>query len=222
MIEEWRIFLYLPLGILASFFFTLRFLVQWVKSEKAGVSYVNKTFWNLSISGNILLFIHYSIQGQYPFALIQTGNALISWRNLNLMKGATHLSFRKTLFIFACVLLTTIFLFIFFIGNEDWIRVPQTSFFAIVRDPGFFWHGLGFLGQGLFASRFWLQWWSAERNQKSELGVLFWWISLIGAFLSAIYFLRIRDLVSFLSQSFGLIPYVRNLILIKKNQVAPQ
>src|SRR5271168_975047 len=84
--EEWRFLLYYPLGLLPSLFFTLRFLIQWIQSERMKMSYVDALFWRLSIAGNLLLLSHYFLQGQYPFALIQTGNAVISWRNLNLMK----------------------------------------------------------------------------------------------------------------------------------------
>ena len=222
MIEEWRIFLYYPLGILAWFFFTLRILVQWLKSEKAGFSFVNETFWRLSFTGNLLLFLHYAVQAQYPFALVQVGNALISWRNLNLMAEKLSFSLKQTIIIFTAALIGSggLLFLVGFFTNTQWVSIPKSSLSEPANDPGFLWHGLGLLGQGLFSSRFWLQWWFCEKNKKSELGVVFWWISLVGSFLSSVYFLKIHDVISFFSQAFGIIPYLRNLILIRNSRAA--
>lgn len=223
VIDEWRYLLYYPFGLLPSIFFTLRFLIQWLKSENAGVSYVDAGFWKLSLAGNLLLFTHYTIQGQYIFGIIQTGNALIAWRNLNLMTNKAPCSLPKTLAVFAgTIFLTcaTLLFLEFVLGDKLWIRIPKNALTSVAEDPGFLWHAIGFSGQALFASRFWVQWWSCEKHRKSELGTLFWWLSILGTFFSAVYFFRIRDVVSCINQSFGIIPYLRNLMLIKKNDRA--
>jgi lipid-A-disaccharide synthase len=219
--DEWRIILYYPLGILASMFFSLRLLIQWFKSEKLGFSYVDETFWKLSLIGNLFLLVHYTIQGQYPFSLVQVANGLISWRNLDLMTKKPPYSLLKTVLIFISVLLLSC-LFFAVIGaltNTAWMNIPRTSSSSTVKDPGLLWHAMGFLGQGLFSSRFWLQWWASERNQKSELGLLFWWTSLVGSILSGVYFLKIHDVISFLGQFFGVIPYFRNLMLMRNQKL---
>jgi lipid-A-disaccharide synthase len=76
---------------------------------------------------------------------------------------------------------------------------------------------LGFTGLLLFNSRFWVQWWSSEKRDSSYLGASFWWLSLIGDTLCLIYFIRLGDIVNLAGPLFGLIPYIRNLMLIKKN-----
>jgi lipid-A-disaccharide synthase-like uncharacterized protein len=222
IINEWRVLLYYPLGVVPPIFFALRFLIQWIKSEKAGISYVDALFWRLSITGNLLSFLHYSIQGQYPFAIIQMGNALIAWRNLNLINIKATYTFSKTLIIFSLFLLSTTVGFVYLEWSTtqgwEWIRVPESSLFSISHSPGVSWHLFGLAGQGLFASRFWIQWWDAEKNRKTSLGNSFWYLSLSGSLLSAIYFLHIRDLVSFINQLFGIVPYLRNIMLSRLPQ----
>jgi lipid-A-disaccharide synthase len=74
------------------------------------------------------------------------------------------------------------------------------------------------MGLALFSTRFWIQWWCAEQEKKSYLSGSFWWISLIGESLCLIYFLKIHDPVNSIGPAFGLIPYIRNLMLIYKKQ----
>jgi lipid-A-disaccharide synthase-like uncharacterized protein len=46
------------LGFIAQAFFTMRFLVQWLASEKAGKSVIPMAFWWFSIGGGLLLFVY--------------------------------------------------------------------------------------------------------------------------------------------------------------------
>jgi lipid-A-disaccharide synthase-like uncharacterized protein len=222
MFEDWRPYLYYPLGILPSVFFTLRMLLQWYQSERKKESYVSKAFWRLSLAGNLLLLLHYFIQVQFPFALFQTGNAIIAWRNLNLM-GQKKIASISKVFLYlgiSAALVTLAFLAqsYFVIGEIDWIRTPTKLWDSARQHHHISWHILGSIGGILFASRLWIQWWQIERSKKSELGPVFWWLSISGSILSLIYFIRIQDIVSMIHFSFGLIPYVRNLILLRKKQ----
>lgn len=209
-----------PLGLVPSIFFGLRFFVQWLQSEKQKTSVVTPVFWKLSLAGNLLFMTHYLIQVQYPFALVQASNAAISWRNLNLMKQGRSLSTGATMAIFSGSLLFITLLFVaqsyWFIGELDWIRTPTKLFDTVRQHHSLSWHILGAIGGFLFASRFWIQWWQAERHQRSELRRTFWWLSIIGSVLCLTYFIRIQDYVSLFNQSCGLIPYIRNLMLIRK------
>jgi lipid-A-disaccharide synthase len=219
MFEDWRPFLYYPLGILPSVFFTLRMLLQWYQSERKKESYVSKGFWRLSLAGNLLLLLHYFIQVQYPFALLQTGNAIIAWRNLNLM-GQKKIATLSRVFLYlgiSAALVTLAFLAqsYFVIGEIDWIRTPTKLWDTTRQYHHISWHILGSIGGILFASRLWIQWWQIEQSKKSELGPIFWWLSISGSILSLIYFIRIQDVVSIIHFSFGLIPYVRNLMLLR-------
>jgi lipid-A-disaccharide synthase-like uncharacterized protein len=79
-----------------------------------------------------------------------------------------------------------------------------------------FWLCLGFTGQGLFASRFLVQWLASERRRRSHIPVLFWYLSILGGLLSLIYALYLRDPPFIFGQSAGLIVYSRNLILLRR------
>ena len=77
---------------------------------------------------------------------------------------------------------------------------------------------IGFIGQGLFASRFIVQWLYSERKGESYIPVIFWYLSIFGGFGLLTYAIFRQDPVIILGQSFGIIIYLRNLILIyKKN-----
>lgn len=224
MIDLWREWLY-PIGFLSSIAFSSRMLLQWITSEVKGQSVVMPIFWKLSLCGNILLALHSLIQVQFHVCLIQTCNAVISWRNLNLMKPLDQqntLSQTIKILVIATLSIFSIFLFngYYFLGNSDaWFRVPSTPWQDNANlHISFVWHLIGFIGLALFSSRFWVQWWCAEQQKLSYLGGSFWWISLIGESLCLTYFLKIHDPVNSIGPAFGLIPYVRNLMLIYKNQ----
>ncbi|MGM0439519.1 MAG: lipid-A-disaccharide synthase N-terminal domain-containing protein [Chlamydiota bacterium] len=221
MSPELRNLLY-PLGYLASLFFSLRFFIQWILSERAGRSYVTALFWQISLVGNILLMLQGTIQLQAHLAFIQAINVVISWRNLNLMK--THgkpAKFSKVLIslVLILVMVGTAFVLQGIFSDEGlrWFVIPKTSYqYYRPKDVAIIWHVLGTLSMMLFASRFWIQWWQAEKTKVSTLGKSFWYLSLLGAFFSTIYFVYLCDYVNIIGYSLGMIPYLRNLMLLKK------
>ncbi len=79
---------------------------------------------------------------------------------------------------------------------------------------------IGFLGQGLFASRFIIQWIYSERVGKSSIPVVFWYLSIFGGLGLLTYAIFRQDPVIIVGQTFGIFIYVRNLYLIykKKNE----
>ena len=78
---------------------------------------------------------------------------------------------------------------------------------------------IGFLGQGLFASRFIVQWIYSEKKGESSIPIIFWYLSIFGGIGLLIYAIFRKDPVIIIGQLFGIIIYLRNLILIyrKKN-----
>ena len=80
---------------------------------------------------------------------------------------------------------------------------------------------IGFTGQGLFASRFVVQWIYSENKGESVIPVAFWYLSIFGGIGLLIYAISRKDPVIITGQLFGIIVYVRNLVLIyrkaKKN-----
>lgn len=221
--NELRELLY-PLGYLAAMAFGGRFLLQWVASEVQQRSVVTRAFWRLSLCGNILLMIHSFLQSQFHVSIVQACNSVISWRNLNLMQPKEEqVSLQKViqLLLASAALTTSLFILqsLMYDGSVDWFRLPTPSWSdSVPVHVGASWHIVGFVGLILFSSRFWVQWIQAERYQQSNLGPLFWWLSLIGGLATLVYFVKINDPVNIIGPAFGLVPYIRNLMLIYKKR----
>jgi lipid-A-disaccharide synthase-like uncharacterized protein len=76
------------------------------------------------------------------------------------------------------------------------------------------WIGIGLLGQLLFTGRMLVQWIASERQGKSVVPPLFWWMSLVGSLLLLAYFLWRRDPIGLLGQAFGSFVYLKNIVWI--------
>lgn len=70
------------LGFVAQAMFTLRFLVQWLASERARRSVIPTAFWVFSIAGGILLLAYALYRKDPVFILGQAFGILIYGRNL--------------------------------------------------------------------------------------------------------------------------------------------
>ena len=77
---------------------------------------------------------------------------------------------------------------------------------------------VGFFGQGLFASRFIVQWIYSERKGESHIPIIFWYLSIFGGIGLLTYAIFRKDPVIILGQSFGIFVYIRNLFLIYKKR----
>tara|TARA_X000000950_G_C13862106_1_gene639148 strand:+ start:443 stop:739 length:297 start_codon:yes stop_codon:yes gene_type:complete len=76
---------------------------------------------------------------------------------------------------------------------------------------------VGFVGQGLFASRFIVQWIFSEKKGESYIPVIFWYLSIFGGLGLLTYAIFRKDPVIIVGQTFGIFIYLRNLILIYRN-----
>lgn len=79
-----------------------------------------------------------------------------------------------------------------------------------------FWLAIGFLGQVFFSLRFLVQWMASERRKKSTVPVAFWYCSLAGGSLLLAYAIHRLDPVFIVGQAGGLLIYIRNLVLIRR------
>ncbi len=77
--------LWIAFGLLGQMLFTARFLVQWICSEKKGVSYIPVIFWYLSIAGAIILLVYALYRKDPVFILGQSVGLVIYFRNLMLI-----------------------------------------------------------------------------------------------------------------------------------------
>jgi len=75
------------------------------------------------------------------------------------------------------------------------------------------WYVLGFAGQIVFGSRFFVQWIASERAKKVVIPELFWLLSLLGGAALFVYAVHKRDPVFAIGQVSGLVIYVRNMML---------
>jgi lipid-A-disaccharide synthase-like uncharacterized protein len=80
-----------------------------------------------------------------------------------------------------------------------------------------FWLAFGLIAQLAFAARFLVQWIASERAGKSVVPLAFWFFSICGGLLTLIYGLVKREPVIIIGQLVSNIIYVRNLMLIFKN-----
>jgi lipid-A-disaccharide synthase-like uncharacterized protein len=77
---------WIVLGFVAQFLFTMRFLVQWIASERAGRSVVPLAFWFFSLGGGALLLV-YAISRRDPVFIVGQGLGLFIYvRNLMLIR----------------------------------------------------------------------------------------------------------------------------------------
>lgn len=82
--------------------------------------------------------------------------------------------------------------------------------------PGRIWLVAGLIGQGLFFSRWIVQWVASERKNESTMPVAFWYFSLIGSLLVLVYGIRNREPILCIGQGSGTLIYARNLVLLSR------
>src|SRR5207237_10892762 len=70
------------LGFVAQAFFTMRFLVQWIASERARKSVVPVAFWFFSIGGGVLLLIYALYRRDPVFIAGQAFGLVVYVRNV--------------------------------------------------------------------------------------------------------------------------------------------
>lgn len=77
---------------------------------------------------------------------------------------------------------------------------------------------IGFTGQGLFASRFLIQWIYSEKLGKSTIPIVFWYLSIFGGIGLLTYAIFRKDPVIISGQIFGILIYLRNLYFILREK----
>ena len=92
------------------------------------------------------------------------------------------------------------------------------DFFYSLSNTELFFLFIGFLGQGIFASRFIIQWIYSEKKGESIIPIHFWYLSIFGGLGLLTYAIFRKDPVIITGQLFGIFIYARNLILIYKKK----
>jgi len=79
---------WLGFGLLGQAFFSARFLVQWIASERRKQSVVPVHFWYFSVGGGLML-LAYAIYRQDPVFIVGQGAGLVVYaRNLYFIRRA--------------------------------------------------------------------------------------------------------------------------------------
>ena len=84
-----------------------------------------------------------------------------------------------------------------------------------------FWNLIGWFGQFVFFSRFFVQWYATEKKQQVVVPSVFWYLSIAGSLLLLSYAVFYdKHYVVIFSYAFSWIPYVRNLIIHYRHKQA--
>jgi lipid-A-disaccharide synthase-like uncharacterized protein len=75
------------------------------------------------------------------------------------------------------------------------------------------WKVVGWMGNAVFFTRFFVQWYATEKLKRVVVPTAFWWLSLTGSLLMLVYSLRKGDSVFIFAYLFTWIPYIRNLVI---------
>jgi lipid-A-disaccharide synthase-like uncharacterized protein len=82
------------------------------------------------------------------------------------------------------------------------------------------WKIIGWAGNLIFFSRFFVQWIATEKQKRVVVPISFWWLSLVGSVLLLAYGIYQRDSVFIFAYAFTWIPYIRSIIIHYRNKAA--
>lgn len=203
--SDWIIY---SVGFLAQILFSSRLVVQWITSEKQKRVITPTLFWTLSLIASFLLFVYGYLRDDFAIMLGQGLTYFIYIRNLQLQNQWQR--YPKPIQWF--LLLMPIFVGVFYFNNNT---IDVTLLFKN-EDIPFWLLILGIVSQVVFTFRFIFQWLYSEKNKESSLPFGFWALSLIGSLLILTYAIFRKDPVLLVGHILGATIYVRNLILLKK------
>jgi lipid-A-disaccharide synthase-like uncharacterized protein len=84
--------IWLAIGFLGQAFFSMRFLIQWIASERKKESVIPISFWFFSIGGGLTLLIYAIYRLDPVFILGQGAGLLVYLRNLYLIRRKARLA----------------------------------------------------------------------------------------------------------------------------------
>ncbi|WP_290696478.1 lipid-A-disaccharide synthase N-terminal domain-containing protein [Lacinutrix sp.] len=203
--NDWIIY---SVGFLAQILFSSRLIIQWISSEKTKRVVTPTLFWTLSLIASFLLFIYGYLRDDFAIMLGQALTYFIYIRNLQLQN-----QWKKVPLILRFTLLfMPIFITLFYFNNN---RIDINIFFKN-EDIPFWLLLLGIISQVIFTLRFVYQWLYSEKHKSSSLPFGFWALSLVGSLLILTYAIFRQDPVLFVGHILGTVIYIRNLIILKK------
>ena len=86
-VDHWGEFWWVVVGLAGQLMFSMRFLIQWISSERAKKSVMPVAFWYFSLGGGVIL-LSYAIYRRDPVFIIgQATGLFIYTRNLWLIRA---------------------------------------------------------------------------------------------------------------------------------------
>lgn len=191
-------------GMIGNVLFTVRMLIQWLSSEKNKKSVVPVSFWWISLAGTLVFIVYAYLRHELPFILGYAVTLVPYVRNLAIHYRPHRPPRSMGVILGVAMAIGCILLW------STWARQGRGTFDA--------WFYFGLVGNFVFMSRFIVAWVVSEKQRQSVLPLSFWMISLVGSTILLIYSLVRGDLVFILGFIFNGIPYVRNIMLIRRQQ----
>jgi lipid-A-disaccharide synthase-like uncharacterized protein len=74
--------IWVTIGLVAQLMFSMRFIVQWIATERARASIVPESFWYFSLFGGVLLLAYACYRADPVFILGQAAGLLVYTRNI--------------------------------------------------------------------------------------------------------------------------------------------
>ena len=192
------------LGWAGNACFFSRFLIQWLDAERNGSDRASKAFWLLSLAGSILVGAYTAHRGHAVLLAGFVTNGAIYLRNLQIAvrPPITGTLSSRPVTIFA--VLAVVVLVAASITDAGSARAADQA-----------WLACAIVGQGIWSSRFALQWWCSERAGRSYFPVAFWGVSLAGNLLLLAYAIHLSDVVLTAGLLPGPVMQIRNLMLAR-------
>ena len=203
--SDWVIY---AIGFTAQLLFSGRLLLQWIISEKKNKVVTPSLFWILSLLASFLLFVYGYLRDDFAIMLGQSLTYYIYIRNLQIQGHWQKSPKVLQLFLFLFPVIVVIF------GYNNG-RYDLISLFDNKAIPTWL-LTLGIIAQLTFTLRFVYQWITSERNKNSQLPIGFWRMSVVGAVLILSYAIIREDPVLFIGHCAGLVIYIRNIFIWKK------
>lgn len=203
--SDWMIY---SIGFIAQILFSGRLFIQWFLSEKNKRIITPSLFWKLSLLASFLLFIYGYLRDDFAIMLGQSLTYFIYIRNLQLQG-----EWRKSPKWFRVFLLLFPVLIVYYAYNNGEYDIYQLF---NNEDIPFWLLLLGIFSQVLFTFRFVYQWMYSEKKKSSHLPIGFWILSVLGASLILTYAIFRKDPVLFIGHGAGLIIYIRNIFIWRK------
>jgi lipid-A-disaccharide synthase-like uncharacterized protein len=87
-VDHWGEFWWVVVGLAGQLMFSMRFLIQWISSERAKMSVMPVAFWYFSLAGGVVL-LSYAIYRRDPVFIIGQATGLFIYsRNLWLIRAS--------------------------------------------------------------------------------------------------------------------------------------